>query len=488
MNLKTEQSRWERQFQLFYNAFLHSTDAILFTDLDGVIIDVNPAFTKIFGWSREEAIGKNTNILRSSKTSNEFYRQMWESIIKKGSWQGEIINRTKQGKEIPVFLSITPIYLEGEKIGYMGIEIDITEKKKIERQLLQEKRFTESIIETANSLIVGLNQKGEIIIFNKKCEEVTGYKKEEILGKNWFEIFLPERCRPDVNEVFEKITAGELKSYYENPILTKSGEERLIAWSNTPIWDEQQNIIGALGIGQDITEQKKLEQQVFQAERFAIIGKMAAKVAHEIRNPLSSISLNAELLEDELISFKNCDTEEARSLLKSIMAEVDRVAALTEDYLQFSRLPESHPVKGDLEDLITNQVKIMSPEFKQKNIRVEMQFKKRLTSVKFDKVQMRRVFLNLFKNAIDAMPRGGDLKITTDVLNNHAIITVEDTGTGITPSEVKKIFQPFYTTKEFGTGLGLAIIQQIIHEHKGKIHCESQEGKGTKFVLELPMD
>ncbi|MFQ5865161.1 MAG: PAS domain S-box protein [bacterium] len=485
---KKEKQQLEHRFHLFYNAFQYSTDAIVITDLNGNIVEVNEAFTDLFGWSREEAIGKNTSIIRSDETTDKFIQDMWDSINNKGAWKGEIINRRKDGSKIPVLLSITPIYQKNKIIGYMGVEIDISQKKKIENQLLQEKEFTESLIETANSLIVGINLSGTIILFNRKCEEVTGYSKNEVIGKNWFELFLPERARPKVTEVFESILDGKLLSQHENPILTKNGQERLIAWSNTAIRNEKHDITGALSIGQDITAQKILEKQVLQAERLAIIGKMAAKVAHEIRSPLSSISLNAELLEDEIRGFASVNPEEAMALLKSIISEVERLTSLTEEYLQFSRLPESRPVKGQIESIIEEMMELLRQELNQKKIDVECNLNHRIKGVRFDRIQIRRALLNIIRNAIEAMPEGGKLRIWTDQRNHKGIINIEDTGAGIPNEEIEKIFEPFFTTKDFGTGLGLAISQQIIHEHGGQIYCNSEVGRGTSFTLVLPLD
>jgi PAS domain S-box-containing protein len=485
---QNKKSPIEQRLQLFYNAFRFSTDAILITDLDGKIIEVNQAFTDLFGWTREEALGRSTNILRSPKSTDELFKRMWEAIDKHGEWKGEIFNKRKDGTEIPILLSITPIYIDGKKFGYMGVQIDITEKKKIEDQLLSEKEFSESLIETANSLIVGLNTSGKIIIFNRKAQEVTGYKKEDVLGKSWFELFVPERIRPDVDDVFGAIIEGHWPSQYENTILTKKGEERLISWSNTVIRNERHEITGALGIGQDITEQKILEKQVLQAERLATIGKMAAKVAHEIRNPLSSISLNAELLEDEIRGYDSVNTEEAMVLLKSIISEVDRVNSLTEEYLQFSRLPESRLAKGNIASVINEMIELMRHELNQKKIQVEFKEINKISDVYFDRTQIRRVLLNMIRNATEAMPNGGKLKIWTDSRNSRAIINIEDTGIGIPSDEIEKIFDPFYTTKEFGTGLGLAIAQQILHEHGGQIYCNSTVGEGTIFSIVLPLE
>ncbi len=487
---EAEQAKINEQLRsrlnLFYNAFQHSTDGIIITDLEGRILEANEAFLRIFGYEYNEVIGRHTGFLRAPQTSDDFYREMWESINTKGEWKGEIINKCKDGSLIPVWLSITPIYESDRRIGYMGVEIDISEKKRIENALIKEKRFTESLIETANSLIVGLNLKGEIILFNKKLEATTGYKKEEVLGKNWFEIFLPERIRPSVEEVFDGIVNNKIPSYYENPILTRSGEERYIAWSNTAIRNEKNEIIGALGIGQDITEQKRLEQQILQSERLATIGQMAAKVAHEIRNPLSSIMLNAELLGDEIRAAGDAISEDAEVLLKSIISEVDRVAKLTEEYLQFSRLPDADPQRGDLINLVQEVVEFIEPEASSRGIQIVSEYETDAMELVFDAQQMRQVLMNIFKNALEAMRRGGILTVRVQDSHSKVVIAISDTGEGIPEKVQDKIFQPFYTTKDMGTGLGLAISQQVIHEHGGTIEFESEPGKGTTFYLHLP--
>jgi PAS domain S-box-containing protein len=398
------------------------------------------------------------------------------------------MNRRKDGSEIPILLSITPIHQDGEKVGYMGVEIDISEKKKIEDQLIKEKEFSESVIETANCLIVSLDLEGKITLFNRKCEEVTGYSRHEVLGKSWFDLLLPRRWQPDVGEVFNSIIEGQFPSRYENHILTKNEDERLISWSNTAVRNEKHEIVGALGIGIDITEQKSLENQVLQAERLATIGKMAAKVAHEIRNPLSSISLNVELLEDEIFCYESVDTDEAKALLKSLTSEIDRVTALTEEYLQFSRLPESQLVKGNINHVIEELAEFLRLELEHKKIKLEFHIQREISKVRFDRVQIRRALLNIIRNAVEAMPKGGKLKMWTEQKDHKALIHIEDTGIGILEDEKSKIFDPFYTTKDFGTGLGLAIVRQIIDEHGGQICCDSKVGQGTTFSIILPID
>ncbi len=348
----------EDKKHLVYSAFKHSTDAIILTDLRGLITDVNDAFVEIFGWQRDELIGKTTNVLRSDATSDLFYKKMWESIEKEGHWQGEIINKRKDGNLVPVLLSITPIVHERERIGYMGIEIDLTEK----------------------------------------------LKKQE---------------------------------------------------------------------------------QMAHSERLATIGQMASKVAHEVRNPLSSISLNAELLEDELSDPRKMDHAEAVSLLRSIIREVDRLAELTNEYLQFSRLPRSRREANDLGSLLHEVCHFMIHEAENHEVRIHLEKPESKISASFDHSQMHRVMLNLLRNGIEALPDGGRIDVKLEHHPPYAYIHVRDSGKGIPKNFRDKVFQPFFTSKDMGTGLGLAITRQVVREHGGDIILNDST-EGAHFVITLP--
>jgi len=345
---------------LLYNAFQYSTDGIVITDLHGNMIEANRALIELFGYSYNEIIGQNTRIFQSPQTTQGFYRHMWDAINRTGRWSGEIANCRKDGTEIPIFLSITPIYESGRKVGYMGVEIDLR-------------------------------------------------------------------------------------------------------------------------------KQKKMEERLLQSERLAVIGRMAAKVAHEIRNPLSSISLNAELLLDELRGRTDAGGLESKSLLDAIISEVDRVAKLTEEYLQFSRLPESRFHKDDLVDLLHEVAGFIDPELAAKEIYLRCKPDPGLPKLVFDRQQMRRALLNLLRNSKEAMPRGGTIHLGAALQNGSVMVSIEDSGGGIAPEDLPYIFDPFFTTKDFGTGLGLALTQQIISEHGGNISCESRLGRGTTFTIALPV-
>jgi signal transduction histidine kinase len=233
------------------------------------------------------------------------------------------------------------------------------------------------------------------------------------------------------------------------------------------------------------------EQQLIRSERLATVGKIAAQITHEVRNPLSSIGLNAEMLEEELGGLQGppAQIEEARGLARSIVKEVDRLAEITEEYLRFARLPRPKLEREDLGAIASSLLSFMKPELEARGITVDAQLPPRLP-VEADEHQLRQALLNLLRNAAEAMTAGGRLEVSAHVLGpderGALELVIADTGQGIAPEHLAKIFDPFFSTKEGGTGLGLALTQQIIVEHGGSIAVSSEVGRGTRFVIRLP--
>lgn len=227
-----------------------------------------------------------------------------------------------------------------------------------------------------------------------------------------------------------------------------------------------------------------MREQMLATDRLATIGKMAAHVTHEIRNPLSSIALNVELLEDELSS----GTAESKLLLGAVQKELERLTALTEQYLSIARHRTASIEVEDLCDAIRESANFMQRELMRKNVELELSVPGTPVLVAFDEMQIRQVLFNLLRNAEEAMPDGGKIRITlTEQLPDRVALTVEDEGVGLDPSVSERVFDPFVTTKQTGTGLGLAVTRQILESHSGSIHCENRETGGARFVIELPL-
>jgi len=230
---------------------------------------------------------------------------------------------------------------------------------------------------------------------------------------------------------------------------------------------------------QDCADLRTMEERLLQSERLATVGRFASQIAHEIRNPLNSISLNVELLEDEVAS-----NEEARGLIRSVLKELDHLNDIVSEYLQFSRFPKPHLERGHVEGVIRDLAGVFkAPE----NISFRVALADSTPEVWLDEGLLRQVLDNLIRNAVEAITGDGAVVVETDVLDRYVVIRVKDTGVGITGDAQTKLFEPFFTTKAHGTGLGLATSQQIIFEHNGHILVESQPGKGSIFSILLPI-
>jgi len=224
-----------------------------------------------------------------------------------------------------------------------------------------------------------------------------------------------------------------------------------------------------------------------RAERLATVGRISAQITHEIRNPLNAIGLNAELLEEELLAAPS-PPGDAVQLVRAISREVDRLNGVAEEYLRFAKLPKSQPARQDLTEILGSLLDFLAPELAGARIDVRRELAAGLPEVKGDEGQLRAVFLNLLRNSREAMPGGGTVTVCTRRAAGAVEVEVGDTGGGIPPGDLTRIFEAFYSTKERGTGLGLAFAQQVVREHGGTIRCESEFGRGTTFTIRLPAE
>ena len=227
------------------------------------------------------------------------------------------------------------------------------------------------------------------------------------------------------------------------------------------------------------------QSQAVANERLAAIGKMAAHVTHEIRNPLSAISLNIELLEEELSA--DGGRAEAKALLGAVAREVGRLENLSEEYLRLARLPSPRMEDGDLVALVRDVTQFTKKEMERANCAVQIMAPKHVPSAMFDEAQIRQALLNLLRNAREAMVDGGDITVSVLAVGMSVVLRVEDRGGGIAEGIQMRVFDPFFSTKGEGTGLGLAITRRIVDAHGGAIGCEPRDGGGTTFSIALPI-
>jgi PAS domain S-box-containing protein len=348
----------------------------------------------------------------------------------------------------------------------------------------------ESIVNDSADVIFSLDNANRFRSWNQAAERVFGWRAGEILGKPFTLIMPPELVQAGEMDRIDRAIQAEGHYNLETVRLSKDGRRVPVEVSVSLLRDPQGQPIGRSAILRDITGRKRLEEEKLRAERLAVIGAMSARLAHEIRNPLSSITLNIDLVRDEVDTLSKNNTtsaSEARSLLQSIDSEVRRIQRVTEDYLQFARMPKPWRESVSLNEILAQGLTFMDSLFSATHVDLRTEFDAALPTIEADEGQLWQAILNLVRNALEAMPNGGTLLVSTTRSGSRVVLTVRDTGKGMSEQERQQVFKPFFSTKPSGTGLGLPLTQQIIAEHGGSIRCESTPNKGTTFVIELPL-
>jgi PAS domain S-box-containing protein len=356
-------------------------------------------------------------------------------------------------------------------------------------QVLDYERLLTNILMNSADAIISIDRSRRILTWNRGAELMYGYHPEEIVGQP-FERLVPEDLLRDgeLERIDKAMIEQGLLRNYQTDRLTKDGRRVTVEVSCTSLHDSRGRHIGRSVIHRDITERKRLQQELIRSEKLSAIGKLSAHVAHEVRNPLSSIRLNLELLREEFDGGEKADLNEAKVLLQAIHTEVDVLTRFTDEYLQFARLPQLHLEELDLGELAEELAAFLEEEAARRGITIRARAESEVPPIQADASKLRQVLLNLVRNAIEAMPGGGSIELVLRRREEAAELTVVDNGPGIASELLPRIFEPFFTTKEGGTGLGLALSLQILHEHGGHLECSSAPGQGAAFTLTLPLE
>jgi PAS domain S-box-containing protein len=349
---------------------------------------------------------------------------------------------------------------------------------------LQAKLQLAAIVESSDDAIISKDLDGVITSWNAAAFRIFGYTADEILGKSVL-LLIPPELQSEEPEILRKVTSGERLEHYETLRRRKNGEIFNISLTISPIRNLSGRIVGISKIGRDITERKQTEAALFESERLASIGRMAASIAHEVNNPLEAI-LNISYL----LSKNPSLDQEARDYTHLLLSEVVRVSEITKQTLSFYR-ETSNAVQIDMASLLENIFKLHGPMLQQKSIRVSTNF--RSAPIYARQGELRQVFTNLIINAVDALPFGGEIKASVSRCSqrNTVCVTIADNGSGIPENVRHKIFHPFFTTKPTrGTGLGLWVTQGIVRKYGGSIRIRTASAParktGTIFRICLP--
>jgi PAS domain S-box-containing protein len=488
--LVASQARYKALFDLV-------ADSVFMVDPSSMIVAVNKREEQALGYAEANVVGRS--LLEVVLPGYHDALRGWLSDIitgqRKVSTQ-EVMVRHADGLETPAEMDLIRVGVADQLLVMVQLR-DITDRKLLERQMqtyreeLEEnvrertreieetKQYLENLLENANDVIYTLDTEQRFTYVNSKIE-AWGYRKDDLLGRPYLAL-LSKRHRG--RRLKNTLDIGA-KQVYEVEVVTRTGELRAVMVSVSPLHSAEGTILGVLGIARDMTETKKLEQQIRNSEKLASVGKLAAGVAHEINNPLGGILNCLYNLRKGTLSVSR--QEEYRASMED---GVRRVQKIVRQLLDFSQQHEPEFALTDINHVVDRVLVLTTHLFAPNRIVLETGLGHGLPNIMVDRHMIEQVLMNLILNAVQAMKDGGVLTIRTSVVEGVCLIEVRDTGSGIPPAVLPKIFDPFFTTKSEGegTGLGLSVSLGIVERHGGKILVDSELGKGTTFTLCLPV-
>ena len=487
----------EQEITLLAHAIKSISECVVITDMENKILFVNDAFQKTYGYEEKELIGKSVDMIRSDVNPSEILAEILPRTIKDGGWSGELFNRRKDGTDFPIFLSTSVMFDEkGKSIALVGVSKDISERKEAEKALRQSEEKYRTLFEESNDVVFISTPDGRILDINSAGVDLFGYSsKEELLR---IKVDKDLYWNPEDREKYKEILVrqGFVKDF-ELIIKRGDGQKLIVLETARPVYDKDGKVIKYRGILRDITDKKRLEEQLRQAQKLQSLGTLAGGIAHDFNNILGIILGYATMLENN-----NGDSNKLKWNLNAIVKAVNRGSALVQQILTFARKTDVLFETVKVNAAINELVKLATGTFP-KTISFRPQLQDDLPYIKADHNQIHQALLNLLVNGRDAMPKGGTLFIKTSTISgdelskkfpdandqNYVSIIISDEGTGMNKETLNRVFEPFFTTKKRGkgTGLGLAVVYGVVSSHHGFIDVESELNVGTTFYLYFPV-
>jgi len=496
IQVEEERLRARRELQKKTEEYRHLFESIsgyvLVVDRNYHIVQMNKDFERDFGnvigWHCYSAFKKRTEKCVPCMVGDTFKDGM--------SHKGECVWTLADGSTGYYIVHSSPIKDErGETHYVIETTIDITEKKRLEEQLVEVHNYTRGLIESSLDALVTFDKNGFITDVNEETVRLTGCSREELVGSKFRDYFTdPDRASEGVRKSFDE---GKVTDY-ELVLKSKTGQETIVSYNATVYKDESGKVKGVFAAARDITEKMRKEADLIQAAKMGTLGQMASGIAHELNQPLSVIKVGSDFFLKMIKRGEKIDDEELRIVAQEVNTQVDRASDIINHLRIFARLSETVKGEMDINAPIRDVFKILGQQLKVHQIEVELDLNENLPSVMADHNRLEQVFINLVLNAMDAMDEkekklgkekiGKVLSIRSYLEDREIVVTVSDTGIGIPEKIMDRLFEPFFTTKQVGkgTGLGLSISYGIVKDYNGAIDVKSEEGIGTTLILRLP--
>jgi len=478
----------------------NQTDLVVKVDLEGRFLFVSPSYCEMFGKKEDELLGNKFMPLIHKEDRESTAKAMEALFAPPYTAYMEQRALTKNGWRWLAWVDTAVLDENKNVISIQGVGRDIVERKRAEEALRLERDRAQQYLDVAGVILVGLDRNQKVILINRKGCEVLGYSEYEIIGKNWFDHFLPKTNISEIKEVYDKIISGnEPAEFYENPVLTKNGNIKIVEWHNSIIRDKSGNIISLLSSGEDITKRKQAEEEKRKALEFtaeqskhALIGQVAGKMAHDFNNVLMGIMGNAQL------AVLNCGDKKIKEKLEWIIDLSERGRDITSNLMSFSKDQEPKQTYFKIEEKIDLVLRMLEKDLT--GIQVSRNYKSGIPELLADPGMVQDVITNIIQNSIHAMSKveNPTLNLKAYPQDDKVYFEIEDNGCGILQEHQDSIYTPSFTLKGShdktgsyksgikGTGYGMSNVKKyIVEKHKGDISLESEVGKGTRITIAL---
>ena len=384
-----------------------------------------------------------------------------------------------------IFLNTAAFLVVGVLAGSLGERYHVMHRALADqsKDLSDLQAFKDLMFESLGSGLVGMDLERRITALNRAAEEITSYQAAEAVGRRWESVF-GDGIPPDEIDLAARVEGWQVRRY-EMRLRRKDGREVPLGISFWPLRSGRGELVGIIGVFQDLSSIKQMEERMRQADRLATIGRLAANIAHEIRNPLASMSGAIEVLTRELPRGGPHDR-----LVEIVLHESDRLNQIVKQFLEYARPAPLHPLPMNVGEVLDEVLLLLEHRALPPDLKIAREYDGTVTA-RVDPQQFRQAIWNLCINALEAMPAGGELRIGAGIVTQRKSrkleVWVADTGTGIDPESLPHIFEPFFSTKPAGSGFGLALVHRVIQDHGGDIEVRSEPGVGATFTLRLPL-
>ncbi|WP_232699325.1 PAS domain-containing sensor histidine kinase [Brevibacillus daliensis] len=475
--VRIETQLWEAK-ELLESFVKSTTDAIVMLDLNGKIMSYNPAFKKIYGYTAFE-VDQNINQMFEPAYVDDLSDKIHRTIRGESFHDIQVSCTRSDGQQIDVLCTCIPIRNNlGTIIAIAIITKDVTEQKKTAEALKDSEAKYRLITENMTDLIAILDRRGTYTYVSPSFFTILGYKPESIIGLHYKDLVHTEDLPRLYTRRRKMITHGSVMQM-EIRYLCATGEWMYLEANGTPIRDEKGRVEHFVFVARNITERKQAEELLRNSDKLSMIGELAAGVAHEIRNPLTALRGFIQLLQAS--ETKN------KFYFDVMITELDRINFIVSELLVLSKPQVQHYKQTNVLHIIRDVITLLESQALLHNVMFHIEGATNELTITCEENQIKQVFINIVKNAIEAMPNGGTITIDTTQEGNHIQICFKDQGCGIPKERFDKLGEPFYTTKDKGTGLGLMVSNKIIRDHHGHFTIDSVMDEGTTVCVHLPL-